>query len=95
MPEYFYISTVLFTLSQSRTVKVCFNFWSMNKSSCEKRKFSINQTLISYVSCHAVCEPIDKLNEGEEPEANAQSHDTAELKTGSIPLLVSFTYISN
>ena len=67
----------------------------MNKSTCEKRKFSINQTLISNVSCHAVCEPVDKLNEGEEPEANAQSHDAAELEIGSVPLLVSLTYNSN
>ena len=66
----------------------------MNKSTCENHKLDkfsvINQTLISNVSCHAVCEPIDELNEGEEPEANAQSHDAAKLKTNSVLSLVLF-----
>ena len=36
--------------------------------------------LLYYVSAHSVCEPVDHLDHGEEAEAQAQAHQTANLK---------------
>ena len=39
-----------------------------------------DQALASDIPCHAVGEPVDQLDKGEEPESDAQSHDAPKLK---------------
>ena len=36
--------------------------------------------LLQYVSAHSVCEPVNHLDDREETEAQAQAHETADLK---------------
>ena len=39
--------------------------------------------LVSNISYHAICQPVDQLDEGQETEAEAESHETSELKVHS------------
>ena len=43
-----------------------------------------DQPLASDIPCHAICEPVDQLDKGEESESDAQSHDAPKLKKGAL-----------
>ena len=62
--------------SQSQGFRI-YKMWK--KSVCYNLRIP-GQNLVCNFSCHAICQPVDHLDKGQETEAKAKSHESTKLK---------------